>query len=164
MKAKATELDKIAINQLKPYENNARQHDTSQIEQLANSIKEFGFVGGVIIDENNMILAGHGRVEAAKVAGLTEVPYIRKTDLTKEQKRAYILADNKLNDLSGWDYELLSAELDEINIDMSLFGFGDIIEDDINYDVNEDGDTSFSEAEDRFVTCPGCGLKFVPEE
>lgn len=164
MKAKNTELDKIAISQLKPYENNARLHDNSQIEQLANSIKEFGFVGGVIIDENNMILAGHGRIEAAKIAGLTEVPYIRKTDLTQEQKRAYILADNKLNDLSGWDYDLLNAELGEITLDMTQFGFGDIIDDDISYDINDSGDSSFTEAEDHFVTCPGCGLKFVPEE
>ena len=164
MKAKNTELAKIAINDLKPYENNARLHDQTQIEQLANSIKEFGFVGGVIIDENNMILAGHGRVEAAKAAGLAEVPYIRKTDLTEDQKRAYILADNKLNDLSGWDDELLNSELGKIQIDMSLFGFGEIIDDDINYDINEPGDMSYSEAEDEFVTCPGCGLKFVPED
>ena len=95
------DYEKIAISELKPYENNARTHSDEQIEKIINSIKEFGFISPVIIDENNVILVGHGRTEAAKRAGLTEVPYRRVTHLTEDQKRAYILADNKLSDMGG---------------------------------------------------------------
>ena len=117
------EFDYIAINELKPYENNARTHSEEQLNMIVNSINEFGFVAPVIIDENNVILVGHGRTEAAKRAGLTEVPYRRITHLTDEQKRAYILADNKLSDLGGWDFDILQTELDNIELDMSDFGF-----------------------------------------
>lgn len=113
----------IAISGLKPYENNARVHSADQIQKIANSIREFGFVAPVIVDENNTILVGHGRAEAAKLAGLTEIPCRRVTHLTDEQKRAYILADNKLSDLGEWDYELLEMELDNIELDLSQFGF-----------------------------------------
>lgn len=116
----------IKISELTPYENNARTHSPEQIEAICNSIKEFGFINPVIIDENNMILVGHGRIEAAKVLGLTEAPYRRVENLTEDQKRAYILADNKLSDLGGWNEEILSQELGEIELDMSLFGFDNI--------------------------------------
>lgn len=130
----------IKISELKPYENNARTHSIEQIEAICNSIKEFGFINPVIIDENNMILVGHGRIEAAKVLGIDEAPYRRVTNLTEDQKRAYILADNKLSDLGGWDEALLAQELGEIELDMSLFGFDniDIGDIDINEDIEED--------------------------
>lgn len=130
----------IKISELKPYENNARTHSDEQIEAICNSIKEFGFINPVIIDENDMILVGHGRIEAAKVLGIDEAPYRRITNLTEDQKRAYILADNKLSDLGGWDEELLAQELGEIELDMSLFGFDniDIGDFDINEDIEED--------------------------
>lgn len=127
----------IEISKLKPYENNARTHDEAQIEKIVNSINEFGFINPVIIDENNMILVGHGRTEAAKRAGLKKVPFRRVTNLNEDQKRAYILADNRLSDLAGWDFELQLKELEEITLDMSLFGF-----DDVNVeieDVSDDG-------------------------
>ena len=122
----------IKISELTPYENNARTHSNEQIEAICNSIKEFGFINPVIIDENNMILVGHGRIEAAKVLGLDEAPYRRVTNLTEDQKRAYILADNKLSDLGGWDEDLLAQELGEIELDMSLFGFDNVELDEIN--------------------------------
>jgi DNA modification methylase len=130
----------IKISELKPYENNARTHSNEQIEAICNSIKEFGFINPVIIDENNMILVGHGRIEAAKVLGIDEAPYRRVTNLTEDQKRAYILADNKLSDLGGWDEDLLAQELGEIELDMSLFGFDniDIGDFDINEEIEED--------------------------
>lgn len=136
----------IKISELTPYENNARTHSNEQIEAICNSIKEFGFINPVIIDENNMILVGHGRIEAAKVLGLDEAPYRRVTNLTEDQKRAYILADNKLSDLGGWDEDLLAQELGEIELDMSLFGFDNVeldeidITDDSELDEIPDGD------------------------
>ena len=131
----------IKISELTPYENNARTHSNEQIEAICNSIKEFGFINPVIIDENNMILVGHGRIEAAKVLGLDEAPYRRVTNLTEDQKRAYILADNKLSDLGGWDEDLLAQELGEIELDMSLFGFDNIELEDMDFkteDIIED--------------------------
>lgn len=129
--------DEIAINELKPYENNARLHSEEQIEKIINSINEFGFIAPVIIDENNMILVGHGRTEAAKRAGFEKVPYRRITHLTDEQKRAYILADNKLSDMGDWDMDMLNIELEKISLNMEQFGFDSIEEPDI--DINEDG-------------------------
>ena len=123
----------ISISELKPYPNNARQHPAEQIDKIVNSINEFGLITPVIIDENNMILVGHGRTEAAKAAGLDSVPYRRITNLSDEQKRAYILADNKLSDLAEWDDELLQMELENITLDMSAFGF-----DDFEIEVDED--------------------------
>ena len=131
----------IDINELKPYENNARLHPQEQINKIVNSINEFGFITPVIIDENNTILVGHGRTQAAKQAGLTKVPYRRITNLTDEQKRAYILADNKLSDIAEWDEELLKIELENINLDMTAFGF-----EEFNIDIDE-GDAEIIEDE-----------------
>lgn len=122
----------IDISELHPYENNARTHSESQLEAICNSIKEFGFINPVIIDENNMILVGHGRIEASKRLGMTQAPFRRVTNLTDDQKKAYILADNKLSDLGGWDEEMLAQELESISLDMSAFGF-----DDFNIDIDE---------------------------
>lgn len=132
----------INISELKPYENNARLHPQDQIDKIANSIREFGFITPVIIDENNMILVGHGRIEGAKKAGLEKVPYRRITNLTDEQKKAYILADNKLSDIAEWDEELLQMELESISLDMSDFGF-----DDFNIDIDEDAEEEVVEDE-----------------
>ena len=128
----------IDINALTPYENNARTHSPDQLEMIGNSIKEFGFINPVIIDENNMILVGHGRVMAAKQIGIKEVPFRRVTNLTEDQKKAYIIADNKLSDLGGWDDELLLAELESIELDMSQFGFDLEIDDIEDPDIVED--------------------------
>ena len=93
----------IAIEALTPYERNARTHSEAQVEKIANSIREFGFLNPVLIDSKNMIIAGHGRVLAAKKLGYKEVPCLRVEDLTETQIRAYILADNKLAEEAGWD-------------------------------------------------------------
>lgn len=134
----------IDISELHPYENNARTHSDSQLEAICNSIKEFGFINPVIIDENNMILVGHGRIEASKILGLTKAPFRRITNLTDDQKRAYILADNKLSDLGGWDEELLAKELENISLDMSAFGFEDINQEEMQF---EEDDFDFEEKE-----------------
>lgn len=120
------------IKELKPYKENAKKHPKTQVEQIANSIKEFGFTQPVLIDKDNNVVAGHGRVLGAKKAGLKEVPTLCLDDLTEEQIKAYRLADNKLNE-SGWDDGLLKQSLEEIEeINMDLFGFSaDAIESDM---------------------------------
>lgn len=112
------------IKELKPYKKNAKKHDKKQVEQIANSIKEFGFTQPVIIDKNNCVVAGHGRILGAKKAGLKQVPTVTLEELTEEQIKAYRLVDNKLNE-SEWDFSLLDEELGMLSedIDMSLFGF-----------------------------------------
>ena len=114
------------IKELKPYKKNAKKHNKEQVEQIANSIKEFGFTQPVIIDKNDCVVAGHGRILGAKKAGLKQVPTVCLEELTEEQIKAYRLVDNKLNE-SEWDYDLLDTELSELwddgIFDMTLFGF-----------------------------------------
>lgn len=111
------------IKELKPYKKNAKKHSKEQIEQIANSIKEFGFTQPVIIDKHNSVVAGHGRILGAKKAGLKQVPTVCLEELTEEQIKAYRLVDNKLNE-SEWDSDLLKQSLDEIaEMDMEVFGF-----------------------------------------
>lgn len=111
------------IKELKPYKKNAKKHNKEQVEQIANSIKEFGFTQPVIIDKHDCVVAGHGRILGAKKAGLKQVPTVCLDELTEEQIKAYRLVDNKLNE-SEWDNELLKQSLDEIiEMDMEVFGF-----------------------------------------
>jgi DNA modification methylase len=99
------------ISELKPYLRNARTHKRKQIKQIKASIEEFGFTNPILIDDNDQIMAGHGRVEAAKLLGLTEVPTVQISHLSAAQKRAYILTDNRLAEKAGWDKEILVCEL-----------------------------------------------------
>jgi hypothetical protein len=114
------------IKELKPYKKNAKKHSKEQVEQIANSIKEFGFTQPVIVDKHNSVVAGHGRILGAKKAGLKQVPTVCLEDLTEEQIKAYRLVDNKLNE-SEWDTELLNTELQELwnigEVDMGQFDF-----------------------------------------
>ena len=121
------------IRDLKPYKKNAKKHSKEQIQQIANSIIEFGFNQPVVIDKHNNVVVGHGRILGAKLAGLKQVPTVCLDNLTEEQIKAYRLVDNKLNE-SDWDTVLLSQELEELNkdMDMSLFGF------DLAEQVNEE--------------------------
>jgi hypothetical protein len=120
-------MKKINIDLLKPYQKNPRRHSPRQIGQLAASIKTFGFTIPILIDENCKILAGHGRLLAAKELGLKEVPVVEVSNLTPAQKKAYIIADNKLAENSDWNQELLSCELKELleidlDFDLSVTG------------------------------------------
>jgi DNA modification methylase len=119
-------IELCPLNRLKPYKNNARTHSKKQIRQIANSIKRFGFTTPVLIDDAGEIIAGHGRVEAAKLLGLTAVPTIRLSHLSETEKRAYILADNRLAEKAGWDREILAIELQgliELDFDVEITGF-----------------------------------------
>ena len=116
------------LDRLRPYEKNARTHSAEQIAQIAASIQEFGFTNPILVDGADGILAGHGRLAAAKDMGLAEVPVIVLDHLSAEQRRAYILADNQLALNAGWDMELLRTELAALNLadfDLSLIGFSD---------------------------------------
>lgn len=119
-------VEHLAISKLKEYSRNTRTHSAEQIAQVAASIKEFGFTNPVLIDENNEIIAGHGRTAAARSLGMDTVPVIRLKGLTETQIRALRIADNKLALNAGWDYDLLSQELTEIKLDdfnLDIIGF-----------------------------------------
>lgn len=120
------QLEYIKIDDVRVYERNARTHSDEQIEQICQSIKEFGFTNPILIDENNVLIAGHGRTEAAKKLGIKEAPAIRLAGLTETQIKALRIADNQLALNAGWDDELLAIELqelDEIGFDLDLTGF-----------------------------------------
>ena len=119
-----------SVDELIPYARNARTHSEAQIAQIAGSIREFGFTAPVLLDGESGILAGHGRVLAARKLGMDQVPCIELAHLTAAQRRAYILADNKLAINAGWDEALLRvelADLAEMAFDLSLIGFGNEI-------------------------------------
>lgn len=121
-------IEQRGIGDLIPYVNNARTHSDEQVSQIAASIKEFGWTNPILVDGDNGIIAGHGRVQAAKKLGWTQVPCIELSGLTDAQRKAYILADNRLAQNAGWDNELLRLELtalDDIDFDLSVIGFGD---------------------------------------
>lgn len=135
--------ENVNIDKLKPYENNARTHSPEQVDKIIRSIEEFGFINPVLIDGDYGIIAGHGRVLASKKMGMTEVPCLFIEDLTEAQKRAYILADNKLALDGGWDETLLKielTELQEMDFDITLTGFEleDIELEDYSNEVEED--------------------------
>ena len=113
---------------LKPYENNPRQHSEAQLERLVRSIKEFGFTNPILIDDDCNVIAGHGRLLAAELMGLAQVPTITLGHLTADQRRAYVIADNQLALNSTWDDDVLQAELQalgEAGFDLTLLGWGD---------------------------------------
>jgi len=115
-----------SVDKLIPYINNSRTHSDEQIAQIASSIKEFGWTNPILVDGENGIIAGHGRLMAARKLGYTEVPTIELKDLTETQRKAYIIADNKLALSAGWDNEMLRLELAEIGdlgFDLELTGF-----------------------------------------
>ena len=126
------------ITEIKPYEKNPRKNDEA-VKYVAESIKQFGFKVPIVIDSQNIIVAGHTRWKAAKKLGLSEVPCIVADDLNDEQIKAFRLADNKVSEKAEWDFELLSDELEDLfDFDMSVFGFDDVQEDEEPQAVSED--------------------------
>jgi DNA modification methylase len=119
-------IDYMRVCELRPYPNNARTHSKKQVRLIANSITKFGFCNPVLIDDDGQIIAGHGRVEAAKLLGIDAVPTCRLSHLTEADKRAYILADNRLAEKAGWDKQLLAIELQsliDLDVEVELTGF-----------------------------------------
>lgn len=122
-------IEYIAPGDLTPYDRNARKHPKKQIQRLAESIRAFGFNAPVLINAHNVLLAGHGRVEAAQLLGLATIPCLRLEHMTDEEQRGYILADNRIAEGATWDEELLAAELSELfklpdlTFDIGVIGF-----------------------------------------
>jgi len=172
------------VGELSAYENNTRNHNEQQVEMLAKSIQEFGFTNPILIDDSNIIIAGHGRFAAATHLGLTEVPTIVLGGLTEAQKKAYRIADNKIGEESTWDWEKLELEFDEImklDFDINFTGFNlDLDIGNTNFDPeyeprvdNRDvTEQDLEKAADKLnnsvsvqkvseVMCPHCGEEFA---
>lgn len=147
------------VDELVPYENNPRFNDDS-VKYVKESIKQFGFKVPIVIDKDNIIIAGHTRLKAAKELGLTEVPCIVADDLSEEQVKAFRLADNKVGEFSQWDTDKLFEELGDIELDMNSLGFGAWLEDD---EVNEFDEPELKEHNDgeKEIICPHCGGKIL---
>ena len=129
---KELSIEYIPLVELIPYINNSRTHSDEQVSQICASIKEFGFTNPILIDEENGIIAGHGRLLAAAKFGLEIIPTVRLVGLTEAQKKAYVIADNQLALNAGWNLELLKIEIDnlkELDFDLDLLGFGDALAD-----------------------------------
>ena len=166
-------IEQIPTESLIPYARNSRTHSPEQVAQIAGSIREFGFTNPVLIDADNGIIAGHGRVLAAQKLGLAKVPCIRLAHLTETQRRAYIIADNKLALNSGWDEEMLAlelADLREADFDLGLVGFDAVeIEAALNPKEPEEPypDSSAKEIDvdgmEMECRCPKCGFEFDPK-
>lgn len=141
-----TEMQLVPIAKLVPYVNNARTHSPEQITKLRSSLREFGFINPVIIDRDFNVIAGHGRILAAKEEGITEVPCVFADHLTEAQKKAYIIADNRMAMDAGWDEELLRVEIESLqgmDFDPLLTGFdekelADLFADDSGSEVRDD--------------------------
>jgi ParB-like chromosome segregation protein Spo0J len=121
--AMAKRLEMWPLDRLRPYANNARVHSERQVEQIAASIREFGFTAPILVDSADGILAGHGRLQAAHLLGLATVPVVVLDHLDEVQRRAYLLADNRLAEGATWDQELLAKELAAIDLDPRRLGF-----------------------------------------
>jgi len=162
------QVQKYRVEDLIPYINNSRTHSEEQIAQIASSIKEFGWTNPILVDKSKGIIAGHGRLLAAKKLKLTEVPVIELTHLTETQKKALIIADNRLALNAGWDNELLTIELNELLADgfaLDILGF-DIEElktllDEPNFEpATEDEQGKLDELDPKWIACPHCGKEF----
>ena len=156
------------VNELIPYINNSRTHSEEQVNQIVASINEFGFTNPLLIDEKDNIIAGHGRLLASKKLKMEEVPCIVLSGLTEAQKKAYIIADNKMALNAGWDFNLLSLELEnlkELDFDLELTGFS-VDEIDGLLNTNEDIEDNDYEEQDlkenntQLHKCPECGCEF----
>jgi len=122
----AQAIEHWPVDRLVPYTRNARTHSSEQISQIAASIQEFGFTNPILVDKKDGIIAGHGRLMAAKDLGMTQVPVVVLDHLTPDQQRAYVLADNKLALNAGWDVDMLASEIEElqaVEFDLSLLGW-----------------------------------------
>jgi ParB-like chromosome segregation protein Spo0J len=160
------------VKDLIPYARNSRTHDEKQVSKIAASIKEFGFLNPVIVDGENGIIAGHGRIMAAQKLGLEEVPTIEASHLTDAQRRAYIIADNRLALDAGWDDEMLRVEFDELSdvgFDLDLTGFThqeifEIVTDKEFAPGTEDEQGKLDQLDPKYIACPHCGKEFDSRE
>lgn len=155
-------IEYIALDELTPYEKNARIHAEADIETIKNSIDEFGMCDPIgIWSEKNIIVEGHGRMLALKELGHEKAPCIRLDHLSDEQRRAYALAHNKTAEMSKWDFGMLESEIAELNLDMSDFGFTEISDLDVDSFFEDAEPKAEPEIEeDEEIKCPHCGMYF----
>lgn len=157
------QIEYLSTSSLIPYEFNNRNHDDTQIQRIAKSITEYGFNQPIIIDENRVVLVGHGRLLAAKLLRLKEVPVIQLSNLNETKKRAYRILDNKLQNDSTWAFNNLELELDALEdagFDLSEWGLDAIIPK-LNEDqILQDDQPSLDELKPKFVECPSCKHTF----
>lgn len=148
----------IQIDKLQEYENNPRKNEAA-VDAVAESIKNFNFQVPIVVDANNVIVAGHTRLKAARLLGLEKVPCIVADDLTPEQIKAFRLADNKTGELAGWDFAKLEEELAALDgFDMSAFGF--VQNEDVDIDSFFEDSGEKNEKEPKRIQCPHCGEWF----
>lgn len=145
----------LALKDIIPYERNPRKNDAS-VDDVAESIRQVGYKQHIIVDENNVILAGHTRWKALQKLGWKEVEVQRELDMTEQQKRKYRLLDNKVGEKSGWDYELLDWELEDLDFEGYDFGF-EYDDGDIFADVNEIDQHNYEAPDKTELICPACG-------
>src|ERR1700722_4411420 len=161
----APHIEIIQVERLTPYSGNVRTHSKTQTRQIAKSIERFGHTNPILIDDGGQIIAGHGRIEAAKLLGIVSVPALRLSHLSRADQRAYVLADNRLAEKAGWDRELLAIELQalvDLEFDVELTGF-EMGEIDIILGDSDEAKAEASGAEDelpdplpdRIVSCLG---------
>ena len=163
-------VENIETDRLIPYARNSKLHSEAQVGQIAASIREFGFNNPVLIDKDNGIIAGHGRVMAAQKLHLEKVPCVRLPHLTEIQKRAYIIADNRISETGGgWDTDMLALEIEDLRLDgfdIDLTGFdADALEAMFEPDPDfkpgtEDDQGRLDQLEPKMVNCPHCGTEF----
>lgn len=164
----ADKVERRPIDSLIPYARNSRTHSDEQVAQIAASMREWGWTNPILIDEDGGIIAGHGRVLAARKLGLTDAPCMVAKGWSEAQRRAYVIADNKLALNAGWDSELLRLEihaLDDVGFDLANLGFEGSELDLLMFDANfqpgsEDDQGKLDELAPKMVCCPECGHGF----
>lgn len=168
----SVKIEQRSVSELIPYAANSRTHSDAQVAQIAASIKEFGWTNPILVSGDNGIIAGHGRLLAARKLGFDEVPVIVLDHLSKSQQRALVIADNQLALNAGWDMEMLKAEIETLNIEgfeLDILGFND---DDLhrilaepNFEAGtEDEQGQLDQLEPKMVTCPKCQHEFDSRE
>ena len=146
----------LNINDIKEYENNPRINNMA-VDDVAESIKQCGYINPIIVDENNVILAGHTRLCAIKKLGKDKIQVLKVTGLTEEQKKKYRILDNKTAEKSEWDFDKLQQELEELDFEDYDFGFEKPVEFDEEAIKNLFEDAPEKEKKKKFITCPHCG-------
>ena len=151
------DIKQVKVKELIPYAKNAKKHTSEQIEQVKNSIEQFGMVQPIVADKDNNVVIGHCRLLACKKLKFKEIPVLYAEDLTPEQVNALRLADNKTNE-SGWDFNLLSESIDEI-VDISMEEFGFDLEQEIDWSkVTDLTEEAYEKPNKKTCTCPSCGF------
>lgn len=161
--AKIDRVQEVSTELLVPYANNAKKHSQEQVDKIAESIKEFGFLSPCLIDNDYNIIAGHGRVMASLQLGLPTVPCVFIEGLTDAQRRAYILADNRLAELGDWDFDKVQFELEQLsNMDFNVDLTGFEVIEPLTFENRGGTEPTYKDEGKVSVICPKCGLEFIP--